>query len=51
MAILYHLVTFALAVLLAQKASRPAMSEEELKEFLKGVTACAATELHGRKRW
>ncbi len=25
------------------------MTEEELKEFLKGVTACAATELHGKK--
>ena len=25
------------------------MTEEELKEFLKGVTACAAAELHGKK--
>ncbi len=25
------------------------MTKEELKEFLKGVTACAATELHGKK--
>ncbi|CAK7022051.1 MAG: hypothetical protein PEPC_00913 [Peptostreptococcus russellii] len=25
------------------------MSEEELKEFLKGVTACAAAEIHGKK--
>ncbi|WP_313757873.1 saccharopine dehydrogenase NADP-binding domain-containing protein [Tissierella sp.] len=40
---------FALAVLLAQKASQPVMTKEELKEFLKGVTACAATELHGKK--
>lgn len=40
---------FALAVLLAQKASKPEMTEEELNEFLKGVTACAAAELHGKK--
>lgn len=40
---------FALAVLVAQKSARPAMTEEELKEFLQGVTACAAAELHGLK--
>ena len=40
---------FSLAVLLAQKATQPVMTKEELKEFLKGVTACAATELHGKK--
>lgn len=40
---------FALAVLVAQKSSRKEMSEEELKEFLKGVTACAAAEIHGKK--
>jgi len=40
---------FALAVLLKQKSNHPVMTEEELKEFLKGVTACAATELHGKK--
>jgi lysine 6-dehydrogenase len=40
---------FALAVLLKQKSNQPVMTEEELKEFLKGVTACAATELHGKK--
>ncbi|WP_101696575.1 saccharopine dehydrogenase family protein [Clostridium minihomine] len=40
---------FALAVLIAQKASRPEMTEAELQEFLKGVTACAAAELHGEK--
>lgn len=40
---------FALAVLVAQKMSRPQMSKEELDEFLQGVTACAAAELHGKK--
>ncbi|WP_027701067.1 saccharopine dehydrogenase family protein [Metaclostridioides mangenotii] len=40
---------FALAVLLKQKSNQPVMTEEELNEFLKGVTACAATELHGKK--
>lgn len=40
---------FALAVLLAQKAAQPAMTKEELEEFLKGVTASAAAELHGKK--
>ena len=40
---------FALAVLVAQKSARKKMSKEELEEFLKGVTACAAAEIHGHK--
>lgn len=40
---------FALAVLNAQKMAQPAMTDEELKEFLKNVTAAAAAELHGKK--
>ena len=40
---------FALAVLVAQKASRKKMTNDEIKELLKEVTACAAAELHGKK--
>ncbi|HZK10473.1 MAG TPA: saccharopine dehydrogenase NADP-binding domain-containing protein [Clostridia bacterium] len=40
---------FALAVLAVQKAGKKEMTKEELQELLKEVTACAATELHGKK--
>ncbi len=40
---------FTMAAMLAQKAMEPAMTEAELKEFLRQPTACAAIELHGQK--
>lgn len=40
---------FGLALLLADKASKKEMTDEELEEFLKEVTASAAVELHGKK--
>lgn len=40
---------FILAVLVAQKAAKKEMTDDQLKELLKEVTACAAAELHGKK--
>lgn len=40
---------FILSVLIAQKSAKKDMTEEELQELFREVTACAAAEIHGNK--